>query len=102
MSGTPAIFDRTLLRARQRRALALGAETFLLDRVAGDLEERLSAVLRQFQSALDIGTPTGALRHVLEGKVGSAAALDIGGDEILPLAPNSLDLAVSALALQHV
>src|SRR4029079_7198050 len=36
------------------------------------------------------------------GKVGSIEAVDIGDDEILPLAENSLDLAVSALALQYV
>src|SRR5947209_4873281 len=41
MSGNPIIFDRPLLRVRRRRARALGPETFLLDRVAADLAERL-------------------------------------------------------------
>ena len=38
----PVIFDRRLLRARRARAMALGPVTFLLDRVADDMAERLS------------------------------------------------------------
>ena len=65
MSGNPTIFDRQLLRARQRRARALGPESFLIDRVADDLGERLSAVLRRFDRVVDLGTPTDAVRRVL-------------------------------------
>jgi SAM-dependent methyltransferase len=115
MSG-PAIFDRTLLRARQQRARTLGAETFLIDRVAAELGERLSAVLRQFDRAVDLGTPTDALRRVLasSGKVATViaamphvgprdASLSVAADEeALPFADGSLDLVVSALALQFV
>ncbi len=77
---------------------------FLLDRVAADVVERLSAVLRQFKQAADIGTPTDALRRTLAatGKVESVTAVDVGDDEALDLAPGSFDLAVSALALQFV
>jgi SAM-dependent methyltransferase len=104
MSPNPTIFDRPLQRARSRRAAALGAETFLLDRAAAELAERLSAVLRQFDRAADIGTPTEAVRDALPatGKVGSLEAIGIGDDEALSLAEASLDLAVSALALQFV
>src|SRR5674476_1019994 len=42
MPQSPTIFDRKLLRARQQRARALGAETFLIDRVAAELGERQS------------------------------------------------------------
>ena len=49
-------------RARSERARALGPETFLLDRVAADLAERLGAVLRQFDVAADLGTPSDAVR----------------------------------------
>jgi SAM-dependent methyltransferase len=102
MPLSPTIFDRALLRARQRRARASGAETFLLDRVAAELAERLSAVLRQFDRAADIGTPTDALRRALTDKVGSIEHVEIGDDEALAVAPVSLNLAVSALALQFV
>src|SRR5665647_2016624 len=113
----PAIFDRKLLRARQRRAYALGPETFLIDRVAGELGERLGAVLRQFERAVDLGTPTDAVRRVLaeSGKVATIvaaepSALPHGGvslrvaadEEALPFADGSLDLVVSALSLQFV
>ena len=67
MPSNPTIFDRQLLRARQQRARALGAETFLIDRVAAELGERLSVVLRTFERAVDLGTPTDAVRRVLAG-----------------------------------
>ncbi len=106
MSSNPAIFDRKLLRLRQARAQALGPETFLIDRIAEELGERLSAVLRQFDRAADVSTPTDAVRRVLAAS-GKAATV-IGGvdaisdEEVLSFAESSLDLAVSALALQFV
>jgi SAM-dependent methyltransferase len=106
MSSNPAIFDRKLLRLRQARARTLGPETFLVDRIADELGERLSAVLRQFERAADVGTPTDAVRRVLaaSGKVVAVYGADhvIADEEALPFADGSLDLAVSALALQFV
>lgn len=117
MSSGAKIFDRRLLYGRQRRARALGPATFLLEHAATELGERLSAVLRRFDVAVDVGTPTDAVRRVLavSGKVGTivAAVTDVNGldnsflcvksdEEVLPFADASLDLAVSALALQFV
>ena len=114
---TPLLFDRSLLRVRQQRASALGPASFLLDRAATELDERLSAVLRGFDVAVDVGTPTDAVRRVLKasGKTGMivAAVTDADGldnsflrvasdEEALPFADASLDLVVSALALQFV
>src|SRR4029079_16046116 len=101
MSGTPAIFDHKLLRERRRRAAALGAEPFLLDRVAGELAERLSVVLRQFDRAADIGTSGDVLRRALAKSVDSIDAIEIGDEESLALAESSLTLVGSALALQY-
>lgn len=111
MSGPVSIFDARALTARRRRALALGPETFLLDRVAEDLADRLGAVKRRFETAADLGTPTAALAAALHGspmigrlfafgppeRADNDAAADI---EMLPFGPASLDLVVSALALQ--
>jgi SAM-dependent methyltransferase len=106
MSSNPAIFDRKLLRLRQARARALGPETFLIDRVAEELGERLSAVLRQFERAADVGTPTDAVRRALaaSGKVAAVYGADsvIADEEALPFADGSLDLVVSALSRQFV
>jgi SAM-dependent methyltransferase len=117
MSSGPKIFDRRLLYGRQRRARALGPATFLLEHTATELGERLSAVLRRFHVAADVGTPTDAVRRALaaSGKVETiiaaatdAAALDksflrvVSDEEALPFADASLDLVVSALALQFV
>jgi SAM-dependent methyltransferase len=100
----PILFDRALLRARQSRAAALGAATFLLDRVAEDMSERLHAVLRDFRTAADIGTGGEQLRDVLAGRVDQLTpiALPDFESEPLRLSPDTLDLAVSALALQFV
>jgi SAM-dependent methyltransferase len=97
----PVIFDRDLLRARRVRAAALGPVTFLLDRVAGDMAERLSAVLRPFDIAADLGTPTDAVRRAIAGRVGTIASV-MADEEALPFRDASLDLLVSALALQFV
>ena len=104
-NAAPILFDRALLRARQSRALKLGAATFLLDRVAEDVAERLHAVLREF-------TDGGRYRHRRANSCATrwpaassqltAVALPDLESEPLPLAPESLDLAVSALALQFV
>lgn len=114
MAQGPVIFDRILLRRRRGRALALGAATFLLDRVAGELAERLSAVLRRFEMAAELGTSGQAVRRALAGSVGTLVAVAEPGAtnadgasviadlEALPLRDGSLDLAVSALALQFV
>jgi SAM-dependent methyltransferase len=126
------------------RAAALGPSTFLIERVAEDLSDRLATVLRRFECALDLGTPTDAVRRALaaSGKVGTIIAADAlaGGaavsrrraqgridgaeqtnerertsekilgaqlvvaadEEALPFRDASLDLVVSALALQFV
>ncbi|MFL6821653.1 MAG: methyltransferase domain-containing protein [Xanthobacteraceae bacterium] len=128
VSSQPVIFDRKCHRAHRARAAALGPSSFLIDRVAEDLCDRLAAVLRRFECALDLGTPTDAVRRVLaaSGKVGTIIAADAlagtaafrhlsdsrrkpepqlciaADEEALPLRDASLDLVVSALALQFV
>ncbi|RDV03822.1 methyltransferase domain-containing protein [Undibacter mobilis] len=112
MSG-PTIFDRDLLSRRRARAMALGPATFLLDRVAEELAERLSVVLRSFERAADLDTPTDALRAAFaeSGKVKSlerASIISAGDLEVLtdeqakPFDAAALDLVVSGLALQFV
>ena len=111
----PVIFDRKLLRARRARAAKLGPATFLVERAAADLAARLSAVLRKFDLAVDLGTPTDAVRRALVGRVGTIVAADpiaahvagerlavVADEEALPFRDASLDLVVSALALQFV
>ena len=85
----PLIFDRSLLRARRRRGFRLGAETFLLDRVAEDFADRLQAVVRRFDLAVDLGTPTAAVRAALlrNGAIGSMIALDPMMDALPPPYP---------------
>src|SRR5262252_4209742 len=142
VSAHPLVFDRRRQRTHWMRAAALGPSTFLIERVAEDLSDRLATVLRRFECALDLGTPTDSVRRVLaaSGKVGTIIAADaLAGDpavsrhwaretvataereeertsertldaqllvaadeEALPFRDASLDLVVSALALQFV
>ncbi len=112
------IFDRALIRARRRRALGRGAATFLLDRIAEDLGDRLGAVLRSFDVAVDLGTPGDAVRAALArlGPVKTIVSADhfspgadrrdglyvVADEEALPFGAATLDLVVSALSLQFV
>ena len=92
--------------------------TFLLDRVAADLGDRLAAVLRRFDLALDLGTRGDAARLAL-GSLGSVATIIaadtappsagstawpfvVADEEALPFGDGVFDLVVSALALQFV
>jgi SAM-dependent methyltransferase len=101
-TAAPLLFDRTLLRARMERARRGGPATFLLDRVREDLEERLQAVTRNFADAADIWTPGELLRKPVADRFQSIARIDPDQSETLPLQSQSLDLVVSALALQFV
>jgi SAM-dependent methyltransferase len=114
MSAAPTkLFDRPLIEARRRRARRIGPATFLLDRVAEDFADRLAAVLRRFDVAVDLGTPLGAVRAALTGHraIGTMIAVaaardDVAGTrvvadlEALPFAEGALDLVVSAFALE--
>jgi SAM-dependent methyltransferase len=109
MADSPLIFDRVLLRLRRRRANALGPVTFLLDRVADDMADRLAAVLRRFDVAVDLGTPGPAVRAAIArlGSVGKIVAVDaistatvIADEEMLPFGDATIDLVVSGLTLQ--
>jgi SAM-dependent methyltransferase len=104
LNSAPFLFDRALLRTRQRRALLGEPATFLLDRVAEDAAERLRVVLRDFKSAADVGTPGDQLRSALLDRVGQVMRVDLPEleSEPLPFRPESLDLVVSALAFQFV
>jgi SAM-dependent methyltransferase len=129
MPEAPILFDRALLRARRHRAETLGPATFLLDRAAAELSDRLGSVLRRFDVAIDLGTPGTQLHESLaSNKIGTlitvdpvahepslpglrgsagegvrAANLAIAADEeALPFRDASLDLVVSALALHLV
>ncbi|MEW6256418.1 MAG: methyltransferase domain-containing protein [Pseudomonadota bacterium] len=126
----PLVFDRALGRRRLARAAALEPADFLLERTAEDLAERVATVKRAFAQALDLGTATDAVARALcdpllwppgsEGGIGAlyraaplarsrndgASAtpvpLVVADEEALPFADASLDLVVSALALQSV
>ncbi len=111
MSTSPIIFDRPLLRARRKRAQRQGASDFLIERVAQDVAERLSVVLRQFEIAVDLGTGGDAVRRALAAseKVGTVVAASpfatgplavVADEEALPFRDGAIDLVVSALSLQ--
>lgn len=119
MTGSPTIFDRRLLAQRRRRIAGRVADhDFLLERVAGDFVERLSAVNRPFECALNLGAHTGLVSRQLRISRGIALVVDadpvnamlrhaegprvVADEEALPFRDASFDLVVSGLALQFV
>jgi len=98
---TPLLFDPAALALHRRRASAAPAD-FLLHHAAADMADRLAAVLRPFETAAEIGPSSPVLAEAIRpGLSASWQSADIAS-EVLPLAPGSIDLALSALSLQFV
>jgi SAM-dependent methyltransferase len=119
MTAPPLLFDRALHRRRLDRAAGgYDHAGFLKARAAGDIVQRLEAIMRRFPTAVDLGARNGAFRaalaesdaaekidllietdlsaRMLAGRTGPRLVAD---EERLPFAPESLDLVVSSLAL---
>lgn len=104
------IFDAVLSRNRLARAQSRAPADFLLAQSAADLVDRLRAVQRDFRRIVDVGTPAPLLASALAGAFPTAdhrrvaptpeAGAVVGDAERLPLAHESCDLVVSALAMQ--
>ena len=124
IATAPAIFDTALLRQRRRRALAEAARPgardggFLRDTAAQDVRERLDAVERTFETALDLSDDDGRAADLLAASPrvvamtrlasstelagqGKVPAL-VGSPEQLPAAEHSLNLVTSILSLHWV
>lgn len=110
------VFDRNLLLARRLRALKQHGHSadFLLARAAADLEERLSAVERKFEIAVDLASHTDLAAQALQrsGKAATIVRVEqdarfftgafpavVADEEALPLKPAGADLIVSLLSL---
>ncbi|MHB8530187.1 MAG: methyltransferase domain-containing protein [Caulobacteraceae bacterium] len=119
MAAPPRLFDRALHRRRLDRAAgAFSAAGFLRQRVSEDFAWRLTAVKRDFPTAVDLAARDGAFAAALarspaSGKIGLLIESDLSpamigartaramaaDEESLPIAEASVDLVVSALAL---
>lgn len=111
-----AIFDQALVEKNRMRAIGSSTEPvdFLLKVAAEELSERLAVVERRFDEAAEIHGYSGLVSRALArtGKIGRMARVETDprfaapGDiflkaplEQLPLAPASINLAVSPLSL---
>ncbi|MFN8830318.1 MAG: methyltransferase domain-containing protein [Labrys sp. (in: a-proteobacteria)] len=105
--SAPRLFDpQALLHARSRAARR--PVTFLLETVTQDLADRLALVKRPFERAIEIGSVGELVRSAIGrpdlirlGPPGSGAPI-VTADGVLPIGDASVDLVVSALALQAV
>lgn len=117
MTNPPEIFDRALLRTRRNKAAAnITSVDYLLKFANEDILDRLSVIVRDFPVALNLGCHHGELSHQLMAlssieevysqdhsyeMLSKAPGIRINCDEeLLPFAPESLDLVVSSLSLQ--
>ncbi len=93
MTHPPDLTDRRTLVARRARALRQGAELFLHEEVAYEIEERLSEVNKTFTApAVVTGFP-----QVWRSRI--AGAKIVADDPVLALAPEAHDLVIHMLAL---
>ncbi len=115
-------FDPARVVQRQRRAAStLASADYLHRRAAGDLAERLAGINRTFGVGVDLGGRSATLVAAIQGTPGAAGKVgwwgDLVGDhaavtpgatsavvppETVPLAPESVDLVTSVLALHTV
>lgn len=119
MTPPPHIFDRALLTARRRRALAgMAAADFLLRYAAAEIGERLNLIKRSFPRALDLAGHTGLIAETLSAhaEIGDVIRAEtipalvanwpdaklVCDPEALPFGPETLDLVVSTLSLHLV
>lgn len=108
MQSVPKIFDRGLYAARRARAGLSDAEHFLAAEAASALADRLAAVRRHFDHALELSSRReSAARLAPYARAWTRTSLGGGGDvvadeEALPFAPERFDLVVSVLSLHAV
>jgi SAM-dependent methyltransferase len=103
-------FEPRLVRQRKRRARARFRDaSFLHERVAADLADRLEAIPRPFPRVLALGggglfSEEMRARPELSARIGSILEtdLDFVDPEHLPFAPGSFELIVSPLALHWI
>lgn len=100
MADVPNIFDRAAYRLRRARAATLG-DSFLVREAASGLSERLGAVSRRFEDALDVGSPDQAAAF-LNGNAKHWTHIDFGEHDALVVEGRTFDLATSVLALHTV
>ena len=113
------VFDRTLLRRRRERAATdWDNRAFLKREIARRLVDRLDDVRRNFPLALDLGSHGDEVAAALGDRktVGRLVRADLGqgfarrahgpavvaDEELLPFAPDSFDLVLSAMDLHWV
>jgi SAM-dependent methyltransferase len=127
MTSVPVIFDRkVVVHRRDRCAATADVADFLLARVADDLAERIAIVNRQFEAGLVVeayhgvvgrrlrslanvsstlreAEPSSGLRARIAATTPAVDVLNVGHDDLVRVvAPESLDLIISALSLQLV
>ncbi|HEX8900037.1 methyltransferase domain-containing protein [Vitreimonas sp.] len=108
--NAPRPFEPRLVRQRKRRARATFRDaSFLHERVAADLADRLEAIPRPFPRVLALGgeglfSEEIAARPELAARVGHVVEANLAeiDPEHLPYAPRAFDLIVSPLALHWV
>ncbi len=117
--GVPTLFNQQLLRKRLARAeRSDGANNFLVQRITEDIAARLGLIKREFQLCALFGEYFDYMAPRLEdlpnlGRMITIGRIDpdrrpqhpwhiIGTEEHLPLANQSLNLAISPLTLQVV
>ncbi len=114
-SSNIIIFDRDLIRRnKERSAVNFHDHDFLFKWSRNELSDRISDINRSFDNALQIGY-RGGLTSEYHDKIGNIVTIDMVGkptnfsgnyiqasEEFLPIAPKTMELALSNLSLHTV
>lgn len=122
-SGAPSVFDRKSVKKHKNRAANnFSSFSFLKQRFAEDLADRLEVIPRPFPYLLDLGCHSGEVfneiskRADISKRVGHVIGSDlsikfvkqsghtslVADEEVLPFKPNSFDAVLSCLSLHWV
>lgn len=105
MTNNAPLFHRPLLQLRaQHTDLHSDDAGFFIKHVSGLLRERLEDITRSFAQCALLGGYQGLVQNALEGTPQLAAleVIELGTDEIITLAPQSMDAVVSAWGIHWI
>jgi SAM-dependent methyltransferase len=112
VNGNGKIFNRALLKRRRTRMAARWPDHDFLKREAAlRIADALADVKRTFTFGLDLGCHKGEVGQAIGLRVPTLIGCDliesmsprvVCDEELLPFAPDSFDIVVSALSLHHV
>ncbi len=95
----PSLFDENALIQRLNRAIKMGYADFLFTRAVDELNERLAAILRNFETIADIGTPLPIFSQEIANNIDRGGIVYLSPKVLLQDPHKSLNLRTAHFSL---